>query len=158
MMIVRAKAAGLWKTVPFTPVRDWEKTMVRVAHVEGQQETWSVNYRPVKVFPGLVLSFNEKEGADHFLGKPNQLEPKRAELVIVETGHELIFQEDDDARYFVNQGIAEALTAPMTYEDVMRLFQSMREQAEAEAAVAEHQVQDETGLVKPKRTRKAKAA
>lgn len=164
MMIVRAKAAGLWKSVPYTPAREWEKTMVRVAHVQRDENTgdwpsWAVGHRGVRVFPGLIISFPEKEQADHFLGRPNQLEPKRAEPVIVETGHELVFESDADALYFIGQGIAEALTASLSYEDVMRLFQKMQEDAQAEAAAeAEIDSKDLSEPIGKRGRRKAKAA
>ena len=127
MMFVRAKAAGVWRTVPQTPPRAWEKTMIRVGDIEGQQ-TWAVNHRPVKVFPGLILSFLEKEDTSFFL------QQGKADLPIVETGMELCFEDDADARYFASQGLAELLTGPMTHKEVMALFADLQKRAEAEAA------------------------
>jgi len=155
MIIVRAKAAGIWGKCPQNPPRDWEKTLVRVARVQEANETWAVNHRPVKVFPGLILGFLEKENADFFL------QTRRAEQNIVETGMELIFESNDDARHFVTHGMAEALTPPMTYEEVMEMFAKMQAEAEAELAAAAGNEEQAALPAPPKKARakaKAKAA
>ena len=127
MMIVRAKAAGVWRTVPQTPPRDWEKTMAMVLPEFGH-DTWCVDHLPVRVFPGLVISFLEKEDAQWFI------DHKRASLPIFETGMEIVFHNDKDALYFVGQGLAEQISPSMTYEEMLAMFADMQKRAEAEAA------------------------
>jgi hypothetical protein len=59
MLFVRVLEAGVWGRAPIHANADFEKTLV-MAHVVS---LWSVNHRPVEVFPGLIVSFLEPEAA-----------------------------------------------------------------------------------------------
>ena len=100
MLFVRVLEAGVWGRAPIHANADFEKTLVmaRVASL------WSVNHRPVEVFPGLIVSFLEPEAAQFFKGAG------AGALPFVEKGELVAFACDDDANYYVSQGLAERLS------------------------------------------------
>ncbi len=142
MIILRALASGVWRSVPQTPARDWEKTMV----IANEVARWAVNHRPVDVFPGLVVSFLEREDAEFFLAA------RRGTLPIIETGQLTILEHDDDARHFVNQGPAEALSQSLTGEQVLEWLEAQQQaaaDAEADGASENYEADDEVETAPP---------
>lgn len=112
MKYVRALVSGLWRQAPFNPPRDWERTLV-MALEHGR---WAVNRRPVDVFPGLVVAFDEDHDAQFFLqseraGVPAP-EPARGDV--------LAFVDDDIALYFQSIGYGEVMTDEEVQDEVRR--------------------------------------
>lgn len=103
MLVVKARTADAWHSVPKQPIgkRVVEKELVRAL----EQGTWAVNHEPVQVFPGLVVSFLEAEEARFFLDRP-----QRAERVQVDAGELVAFHEDADGMHFVKLGDAEPVS------------------------------------------------
>lgn len=102
MLWIRAKAAGLWRTVDIVG-RDGLKLGERhIAHAL-ERNHWCVDRRSVEVDQGLVVSFSDWNDVEWFLKQ------RRAAPVQVEVDSVVWFENDDDAMFFVRMGLAALL-------------------------------------------------
>ena len=118
MKYVRALADGAWLEVPIPIYRPADAQvdphapeppkLVRTLVMAREVGRWKVN-RPdegVEVFPGLVVSFNDINDAQFFLG----FVPQRASRLNVVAGQIVTFHNDEDAQHFIAQGLAERVS------------------------------------------------
>jgi hypothetical protein len=100
MKYVTPLASGLWRHAPFHPSREWERLLVLAL----EHGTWGVNRAAVKVFPGMIVAFDEAIDAEFFLRSERGLAPI---VTDPNAGQVFAFADDEIARYFVSQGLAE---------------------------------------------------
>lgn len=141
MRYVRALASGLWRHAPFSPKREWERTLV-MALEEG---TWGVNRHPVNVFPGLVVGFDEPDDAEFFLRL------QRGDIPAPNPGTFVIFDNDNDAQFFVTQRLAEFVTR----EEVEEAMRRMQEDGDDGVGQREPETEITPPKVKTPKTKKS---
>lgn len=132
MKFLRARTTGTWRNVPFNPARDWEKTLVMAL----EYGRWAVNRVPIEVSPGLVVSFHEPSDAEFFT-TPRQVDVQNGQPVIEqrgavpapELGQIIAVHDDEDALYFVRQGLAE-IVSEAEIEELRRQIHESAQQDE----------------------------
>jgi hypothetical protein len=116
-LFVRALEHGTWRIdtpAIITRERDGSSRMVLPDY---DQRVIGVN-----VEPGLVVSFGDRESAEHFLAVQRGKHP-RAQIVAVQTGDVVCFHWQADAQFVIDQGWAVHLSEEQVQDLVAKMQQ-----------------------------------
>jgi hypothetical protein len=100
MKFVKPIVVGIWRNAPFNPAREWERTLVMAL----EHGMWGVNHQPAAVFPGCIVAFDEPIDAEFFVSQSRGAAPIAVDPTM---GQLFGIADDETARFFVRQGLAE---------------------------------------------------